>query len=157
MACSDGSATAYPSGGNPPYNYLWNTGDWTPSIFNIGIGIYTVCVTDVDGCETCDTASVAYPTSIENMAVENEITIYPNPAGNTLTIQNVPLEKENNMNAIITDLTGRSVTSLSFKDLPSNPNGNIEIDVHEIKPGIYFLKLISASGKEANTKLIVSR
>lgn len=47
---SNGSATAFPAGGNAPYSYLWSTGDFTQSITNISAGIYTVTVTDVAGC-----------------------------------------------------------------------------------------------------------
>ncbi len=55
---SDGSATASPSGGTPPYGYAWNTTppQNTQTASNIPAGTYTVTVTDDNGCTA--TASV---------------------------------------------------------------------------------------------------
>ncbi|MGE0562751.1 MAG: PKD domain-containing protein [Flavobacteriales bacterium] len=50
---SDGTATAIPSGGTPPYTYLWsaNTGNQTTSTAtNLPIGLYTITVTDTNNC-----------------------------------------------------------------------------------------------------------
>ena len=47
---STGSLTALPSGGIPPYSYLWNTGDSTQVINNLPQGYYSVTVTDGNGC-----------------------------------------------------------------------------------------------------------
>jgi hypothetical protein len=42
--------TATASGGDGPYNYLWSTGETTPSItVNTG-GVFTVAVTDIHNC-----------------------------------------------------------------------------------------------------------
>ncbi|MCZ4407339.1 choice-of-anchor L domain-containing protein [Cryomorphaceae bacterium 1068] len=49
---SDGSATATISGGTPPYIYEWSAqpGDDEPSISDLGVGSYTLVVTDDNGC-----------------------------------------------------------------------------------------------------------
>jgi len=47
---SNGSATANPSGGTPPYSYLWSNGETTQTIDNLSSGTYTVTVTDDNGC-----------------------------------------------------------------------------------------------------------
>lgn len=46
----DGTATATPSGGTPPYTYSWNTGQTTQTITGVPSGIYTCVVTDALGC-----------------------------------------------------------------------------------------------------------
>jgi len=49
----DGSATAAPSGGTPPYTYLWLTTPFiqaTPTATGLGAGTYTAIVTDSKGC-----------------------------------------------------------------------------------------------------------
>lgn len=47
---SNGTITLNPSGGIAPYGYIWNTGDVTSSITGIGVGMYSVTVTDNGGC-----------------------------------------------------------------------------------------------------------
>ena len=47
---NEGEATATPSGGTPPYSYEWSTGDFTATITGLAAGIYTVTVTDDEGC-----------------------------------------------------------------------------------------------------------
>ena len=45
-----GSITSIPINGQPPYSYLWSTGDTTQTVFNLSPGGYTVTVTDFAGC-----------------------------------------------------------------------------------------------------------
>ncbi|MEO1260944.1 MAG: SdrD B-like domain-containing protein [Bacteroidota bacterium] len=47
---SDGTATANTTGGNAPYNFLWNNGQTTPTISNLSPGVYSVTVTDANDC-----------------------------------------------------------------------------------------------------------
>jgi len=50
---SDGEATVSESGGTGPYTYSWNTTPMqtTPTAVNLSAGIYTVTVTDANGCQ----------------------------------------------------------------------------------------------------------
>lgn len=61
---NDGSVTAFPFGGTPPYSYLWNTGATTQSITNLGPGSYTVTLTDSNGCSVSATGFVTAPPPI---------------------------------------------------------------------------------------------
>jgi hypothetical protein len=47
---NDGTATATPVSGIPPFTYLWSTGDTTPTITGLTAKDYTVIVTDGLGC-----------------------------------------------------------------------------------------------------------
>ncbi len=38
-------------GSNPPFSYLWNTGDTTQTISGLFPGVYTVTITDASGCD----------------------------------------------------------------------------------------------------------
>ncbi len=54
-----GSANATVNGGTTPYNYSWNpTGQTNAFLGSVGAGIYTVTVTDANGCILTDTAHV---------------------------------------------------------------------------------------------------
>lgn len=61
---SDGSCTATPSGGNAPYNYLWNTSQTSPSISNIAAGNYSVLVTDANGCTQTAAYVITQPAAL---------------------------------------------------------------------------------------------
>ncbi|HXH18180.1 MAG TPA: SprB repeat-containing protein [Chitinophagales bacterium] len=50
LQCCDGSASASVTGGNPPYTFLWSNGATTESIDSLCPGIYSVTVSDADGC-----------------------------------------------------------------------------------------------------------
>jgi len=53
-----GSALVTASGSVAPYTYSWTTGSTTPSIFNVGTGIYTITATDSKGCTRDTTVSI---------------------------------------------------------------------------------------------------
>ena len=47
---NDGTAMAMASGATAPYSYSWNTGASTASLSSLGMGMYSVDVTDANGC-----------------------------------------------------------------------------------------------------------
>lgn len=47
---SDGQASASPSGGTSPYSYSWSNGGTSQTEVNLSYGVYTVMVTDNNGC-----------------------------------------------------------------------------------------------------------
>lgn len=55
---ADGSVTANGTGGTAPYSYLWSNGATTQSQTGIGAGLYTVAVTDANGCIGTDAGTV---------------------------------------------------------------------------------------------------
>ncbi len=57
-ATNDGSATAGPSGGTSPYTYLWSNNETTTTITGLAAGLYTVTVTDENGCTAVQTVEV---------------------------------------------------------------------------------------------------
>ncbi|MBI3501305.1 MAG: gliding motility-associated C-terminal domain-containing protein [Bacteroidetes bacterium] len=61
----DGSISESPSGGTPPYTYLWNpTGQTTSAISNLCGGNYSVTVTDNNGCKQTQSLSVSQSTTV---------------------------------------------------------------------------------------------
>ncbi len=61
----DGSTVALAGGGDFPYTYEWNTGAITSQIANLCEGIYTVTVTDQDGCINHASVIVVEPDLLE--------------------------------------------------------------------------------------------
>jgi hypothetical protein len=55
-----GTATAYPSGGQEPYSYVWSTvpPQYTQTATGLAVGTYTVTVTDKNGCTAIGTVVI---------------------------------------------------------------------------------------------------
>lgn len=54
----DGNATVTAVGGSGPYAFTWSNGATTGTINGLGVGVYTCCVTDMNGCQSCDSFTV---------------------------------------------------------------------------------------------------
>jgi chitodextrinase len=65
------------------------------------------------------------------------VILYPNPAGEQLYLENLPVQRGILM---ITDLTGRKCLVRNFS------GSSLELDLSEIPPGIYNLSIIGAGG-----------
>ncbi|MFH1320977.1 MAG: PKD domain-containing protein [Bacteroidota bacterium] len=57
----DGAATVTVSGGVPPYAYLWNTGQMIQVIMGLCPGIYSITITDANGCTVTDSTVISEP------------------------------------------------------------------------------------------------
>lgn len=56
---SNGSLTVNITQGSPPYSILWSNSQTTPTISNLTAGIYSVTVTDVNGCSISQSAGLS--------------------------------------------------------------------------------------------------
>lgn len=67
LACygdSNGTATAFTSGGTSPYSYLWSTGGTNSQISNLPSQTYYITVTDNNTCSKVDSVSVSQPDAL---------------------------------------------------------------------------------------------
>ncbi len=71
---ADGSATTLASGGTVPYTYLWSNNEITPSIINLGVGVYSVIVSDSNSCTFRDTITITEPEELVTDLISNQIT-----------------------------------------------------------------------------------
>lgn len=61
---TDGSLSAFSTGGTGTGTYAWSTGQNTATINNLGGGTYTVTTTDGNGCTVTDTETLVVPSPV---------------------------------------------------------------------------------------------
>ncbi len=68
---NDGTATASPSGGTPPYSYSWSNGATTQTATGLSAGTYTVTVTDDNGCTAMTSVTISSPNGLSVLITQN--------------------------------------------------------------------------------------
>ncbi|MEW6469697.1 MAG: PKD domain-containing protein [Bacteroidota bacterium] len=63
-AGNTGSGTATAAGGTQPYSYLWSNGDTNANATGLVAGIYSVTVTDANGCTAMTSITVTEPPAL---------------------------------------------------------------------------------------------
>ncbi len=125
----NGSIEASASGGTAPYTYQWNTGANTALIDGLGAGVYSVTVTDANGCKGV-----------------KEVELFPL---STLKIIAKAIDEtcpdENNGVLMVQGLSGAEPYSYLWS------NGAVSAIVNGVAPGIYSVTVTDALGcsKEA--------
>jgi len=131
---NDGSAMATPSGGLPPYTYLWSNGAITQSANGLEAGSYSVSVTDASGCTVIQEVTVSEPSNL------------------TSTLVSI-------INANLNEMNGSVDVSVSGGTMPytyqwKNTNGQIignAEDIDGLAAGTYSLLIIDANGCQSQS------
>lgn len=142
-SCADGTATATPGGGAPPYTYLWTpTSQTTASATGLSSGVYTVCVTDVNGCVTCNNTTVTFIAGINDPQASGNISIHPNPSS-----QFVSVGYEFNA-AVVSEITFTNILGekLFSESIAQSKFVRKTIPVDKLPAGIYFISVKSEQG-----------
>ena len=61
---NNGTITIAVVGGTPPWNYAWSNGDSTLTIMNLSGGLYTITVTDHNGCTNIHSVTFTQPSAL---------------------------------------------------------------------------------------------
>ena len=73
---NDGNATAIPTGGTPGYSFNWSSGGSAVTEFGLISGIYTVTVTDANGCTKTGSAIITDPGTINFVNIRNRCYLF---------------------------------------------------------------------------------
>ncbi|UKN03057.1 gliding motility-associated C-terminal domain-containing protein [Paracrocinitomix mangrovi] len=125
---SDGAASVNVVSGTGPYTYLWNDGatSTTDSISGLTAGIYTVVVTDGNGCSVTDSASVDQPAAIIATASGTDVACYGGNTGEvTVTVSNgvAPLSYQWNDASNQTTQTATGLAMGTYTVIVTDNNG----------------------------------
>ena len=130
-----GDATITVSGGTLNYSYLWSNGQGGSSISSLIAAIYTVTVTDGNGCTLLDTAPVNQPT-----------------AALTLSLMLADVGCNGDSTGMLTGVTTGGTSPNSF--LWSN--GDLDSIAQNLPIGFYSLTVTDARGCVISSNAIVS-
>ena len=124
-ACN-GTATVTPSGGTPPYTYLWGPGgQTTQTVTGLCAGSYNVNVIDDAGCSTIQYLTITQPGQI------------------TLTYSQVPATCNTCCDGSATALPSGGATPYTYSWFPS---GNTNATETGLCPGTYSFTVTDANG-----------
>ncbi len=146
---TDGSIEIFNiTGGTPPFQIDWSTGDTSALIENLAPEVYVVSITDSNGCIATHGFLVSFNTGV-TFAENPEVIISPNPVeqGSGLKI-----ELKNCSNRLKIDLYN-TLGSLIQDEVLTPALNQISLKAPQY-PGIYFLT-IQQEGKPGTIKRIV--
>jgi hypothetical protein len=141
--CCDGSASISPLGGTPGYTYLWSNGQVGSTITGSCEGTYGFCITDMNGCNTCDSVTVSFPLSVKNYENISFSGIFPNPNKGVFTIAFELMEAEK-INVELKNTLGQTIKTMENRFYLKGKN-HIEVQEDELSNGIYFIKIQSGT------------
>jgi PKD repeat protein len=120
---ADGTATVNPSGGVQPYSYQWSDAQTTQTATGLATGVYTVTVTDANGCMKVVQVTVDRITGLHVNRAEGW-QVYPNPTSGIVTVRLYPSGTVEIRNALGQSVTpSQDISGMQTIDLSSHPAG----------------------------------
>lgn len=146
----NGEATVNVGLGNPPYSYLWNTGDTTKTITGLAVGAYTVTVTDALNCTDELTINVG-TTAVQDIEGLTSLALQPNPTSGFVSLR-ASFDRPVDVHVELMDLLGRRIweTNASYATALSE-----QLDLNNFPDGLYLVRL-TVDGQTVTRKLIKS-
>lgn len=139
---NDGSIKVQVLGGTPPYQYTWaNNVGLGDTALNLAPGIYTVTVTDQNGCAKADTINVYLDSTVNNtptLSVIQSISLFPNPTTGRLYFE-IEAAAQGMLEMELVDLLGRRVQQYSQTASSNLISGSM--DMEALPSGMYLLNV----------------
>jgi PKD repeat protein len=143
-------------------SYDWDFGDGNnstlanPVYTYAGGGSFTVTLTATNGnCSDVTTISLTSVSVGDELALIENISIYPNPTNSNATLS-VVLSEAKAFDVMLIDITGK----LIFNENVSNTNigeNRVNIPVNEVENGIYFVRIVFENNQSEMIKLMVNK
>ena len=142
---NEGSIDLNITGGTPGYTFEWSNGATTEDLSDLSAGIYTVIVTDMNGC-TAEISTEVLNESNANTSTLQDIAlnVYPNPSYGNVKIS----WKGSGMKLSVIEQSGRVVMNRSIQNYQT-------IMLTDLEAGMYMVTIKSTNGSTATKQLIV--
>jgi len=143
---------------SPAFGYQWNyngtpiLGGTLQNIFPANSGNYTVTVYNANGCSSTSAAYTVTTVGLNNIKVDNTVTIYPNPAVNNALLT---INAEVNESAVVLlyNNLGELISEEKINLATGSNTKNISLD--NLAVGVYTVKVI---GNEINAvKVLIKK
>lgn len=134
----DGKIIATAFGGVAPYSYLWNTSSNETELNNLGMGTYSLTITDAAGCSAVKSVVLEAPAALVVETVTNEIKCNGDKNGRI----------EVNVSG------GVEPYSYSIDDLARPTTNNL---FSNMIAGYYMVRVVDNNGCEANKPTLLSQ
>ncbi|MCR9287472.1 T9SS type A sorting domain-containing protein [Saprospiraceae bacterium] len=135
----NGSIDAVPLFGVGPFTYLWNTGAQTQSITNLPAGLYSLTITDANGCIDEEIFEVNSIVGTEELVEINEMKLFPNPTSGMANLE-VSLSKSSDLTIQVFNSNGIQVLE---KEAANISETLLEIDLNNQVTGMYFVRILT--------------
>jgi hypothetical protein len=131
-------------------------GDTTQSITITASGLYSVKITNSNGCSITSLAiNVIYtPLGIDEIAATPKLNLFPNPTSGTLNITVEGLTSASSVTINIYDQLGRS--AMETVQIPHGNTYLTQVDLHNLSSGVYIVHLQQGSNL-VRQKLVIER
>ncbi|MCR9103387.1 MAG: T9SS type A sorting domain-containing protein [bacterium] len=134
-------------GGTPPYAYEWDNGHTGPSLSTLEPGVYSLTVTDANGCIASFSFEVKLASGLNDISAQ-AWRLFPNP-----TAQKVYVELPSGEPAIVRLFDGTGQLALAQKS--SGGAGRYAINLEQLTPGMYWVQAITRDGALLGVKRLV--
>ncbi|WP_170254618.1 T9SS type A sorting domain-containing protein [Phaeodactylibacter luteus] len=136
-------------GGTPPYAYEWGNGHTGPSLSLLEPGVYSLSVTDANGCFASFTFEVQMVNKAESLNAQ-PLLVFPNPVAGSVFIET---EMHSPLLLQFLDIAGRNMLSRKA------PRGHAlrQVDLSTLPAGTYWMQVFSQDGALIATEQIVVR
>ena len=133
----NGTASASSTGGTAPVTFLWSNGDTSATATAATSGVYTVTITDANGCTDTANVNITITGQIELLA-SGQLTVYPNPTRADLTLD-FNLANQSDVTVRIFNANGQLINERILSDMQSD---NFVMDVQKYPSGLYMLNVL---------------
>ncbi len=130
-------------------SYLWSTAEITQTITVTTQGIYSVTVTDSDGCTAEDDLEVFISTPVSEPDQLSSVRVYPNPTDGEVFIQLPELIQSTTVRLF--DMNGKVIVLEEAVDFES---GLGRLSLQGLSSGVYYLQMTS-NGQQASRRILL--